>query len=65
MNTTIVGYPRIGKMRELKFVIEKYWRGEVTEAELKETAKTLRSEKLKKQKQAGITISPVNDFSEE
>lgn len=63
MNTTIVGYPRIGKMRELKFVIEKYWRGEVTEAELKETAKTLRSEKLKKQKQAGITISPVNDFS--
>ena len=25
MNTTIVGYPRIGKMRELKFVIEKYW----------------------------------------
>ena len=63
MNTTIVGYPRIGKMRELKFAIEKYWRGEVTEAELKETAKTLRSEKLKKQKQAGITISPVNDFS--
>lgn len=63
MNTTIVGYPRIGKMRELKFVIEKYWRGEVTEAELKETAKTLRSENLKKQKQAGITVSPVNDFS--
>lgn len=63
MNTTIVGYPRIGKMRELKFAIEKYWRGEVTEAELKETAKTLRIEKLKKQKQAGITVSPVNDFS--
>lgn len=63
MNTTIVGYPRIGKMRELKFAIEKYWRGEVTEAELKEAAKTLRIEKLKKQKQAGITVSPVNDFS--
>lgn len=63
MNTTIVGYPRIGKMRELKFAIEKYWRGEVTEAELKETAKALRIEKLKKQKQAGITVSPVNDFS--
>lgn len=63
MNTTIVGYPRIGKMRELKFAIEKYWRGEVAEAELKETAKTLRIEKLKKQKQAGITVSPVNDFS--
>lgn len=63
MQTTIIGYPRIGKMRELKFAIEKYWRGEVTEAELKETAKELRKEKLKKQKQEGITWSPVNDFS--
>ena len=63
MQTTIVGYPRIGKMRELKFAIEKYWRGEATEAELKETAKELRKEKLKKQKQEGITWSPVNDFS--
>lgn len=63
MQTTIVGYPRIGKMRELKFAIEKYWRGEVTEAELQKTAKELREEKLKKQKQEGINWSPVNDFS--
>ena len=42
MQTTIVGYPRIGKMRELKFAIEKYWRGEVTEEELQKTAKELR-----------------------
>lgn len=63
MQTTIIGYPRIGKMRELKFAIEKYWRGEITETELKKTAKELREEKLKKQKQEGITWSPVNDFS--
>lgn len=63
MQTTIVGYPRIGKMRELKFAIEKYWRGEMTEAELQKTAKELREEKLKKQKQEGIIWSPVNDFS--
>lgn len=63
MQTTIIGYPRIGKMRELKFAIEKYWRGEITEKQLKETAKELRAEKLKRQKQAGITQSPVNDFS--
>ena len=63
MKTTVVGYPRIGKMRELKFAIEKYWRGEITEAELNEVARKLREEKLKRQKQEGITYSPVNDFS--
>ena len=63
MQTTIIGYPRIGKMRELKFAIEKYWRGEITETDLKKTAKELREEKLKKQKQEGINWSPVNDFS--
>ena len=33
MKTAIVGYPRIGAHRELKFASEQYFRGACTEAE--------------------------------
>jgi len=29
--THILGYPRIGEKRELKFALEKYWRGDITD----------------------------------
>ena len=32
--TTIVGYPRIGANRELKFAVEKYFKGEITSEKL-------------------------------
>ncbi|MDO5750459.1 MAG: 5-methyltetrahydropteroyltriglutamate--homocysteine S-methyltransferase [Rothia sp. (in: high G+C Gram-positive bacteria)] len=35
---TIVGYPRIGRFRELKKAQEAFWKGKITLAELKETA---------------------------
>lgn len=35
MTATIVGFPRIGENRELKFITEKYFKHEVTEEELK------------------------------
>ena len=28
MKTSIIGYPRVGSLRELKFTTEKYFRGE-------------------------------------
>ena len=31
MKTAIIGYPRIGENRELKFAIEKYWKNEIIE----------------------------------
>ncbi len=31
MKTAIIGYPRIGENRELKFAIEKYWKNEMIE----------------------------------
>ena len=37
--SNISGFPRIGPQRELKFATEGYWRGEVSDAELLETAK--------------------------
>ena len=34
MLTSVVGYPRIGENRELKFASEKYFKGEIDAAEL-------------------------------
>lgn len=63
MKTSVIGYPRIGKDRELKFASEKFFRGEISEAELRDVAKSIRREDLLKQKEAGITFISSNDFS--
>ena len=34
MSTTIIGFPRLGEFRELKFTTEKYFRKEITADEL-------------------------------
>lgn len=36
MQSAVVGFPRIGKLRELKFASEKYFRGEISGQELKQ-----------------------------
>ena len=63
MNTLVIGYPRIGKDRELKFASEKFFKGEIDEAGLLEVAKNIRKEDLLKQKEAGISCISSNDFS--
>ena len=63
MNTSVIGYPRIGKDRELKFASEKYFRSEISEEELLSVAKEIRKKDLLKQKKAGITYISSNDFS--
>ena len=63
MNTSVIGYPRIGKDRELKFASEKFFKGEISEAELLEVARTIRKEDLLAQSKAGITYISSNDFS--
>lgn len=63
MKTSIIGYPRIGSQRELKFASEKYFRGEISAEELQETAKKLRLENLKVQCESGLDFIPSNDFS--
>ncbi len=63
MYTTIIGYPRIGNLRELKFASEKYFRGEITAAELEAAAKDIRLLNLNLQKNSGLDLIPSNDFS--
>ena len=63
MKTSVVGYPRIGKDRELKFASEKYFRGEIGEAALQEVAEEIRKTNLKKEQASGIEFISSNDFS--
>ena len=63
LTTATLGFPRMGRQRELKFALEGYWSGKRTEAELLETARSLRAEHWMLQQAAGIDIIPANDFS--
>ena len=63
MKTSVIGFPRVGKDRELKFASEKYFAGEVSAQELEQTAKELRAYGWKNQKDNGISFIPSGDFS--
>ncbi|OUR65666.1 5-methyltetrahydropteroyltriglutamate--homocysteine S-methyltransferase [Methylophaga sp. 42_25_T18] len=56
-----LGFPRIGKNRELKFELEKFWREETSKEDLQHTAQTLRKTHWNLQKQ--LDWLPVGDFS--
>ena len=61
--TSVIGFPRIGKKRELKFASEKFFKGEIGAAELEKTAADIRLYGWQKQREAGIGFIPSNDFS--
>lgn len=58
-----LGFPRIGRDRELKKALEAYWKGELDEAALRAVGQRLRAEHWQLQKQAGIQLLPVGDFA--
>lgn len=63
MQLNSLGFPRIGRRRELKFALEKYWRSESTQVELREVASELRRTHWQWQAAAGIEQVPVGDFA--
>lgn len=63
MKTSVTGFPRIGKLRELKFAEEKYFRKEISHEELMKVADILKKEHISYQKKAGVDLIPSNDFS--
>ena len=58
-----LGFPRIGRDRELKKAQEAFWKGELDEAGLRAVGQQLRAEHWKIQKDAGIDLLPVGDFA--
>ncbi|QQX81363.1 5-methyltetrahydropteroyltriglutamate--homocysteine S-methyltransferase [Shewanella sp. KX20019] len=63
MQLNSLGFPRIGRLRELKFAVEKYWRGESSQAELVDIAKELREKHWRWQADSGVSLVPVGDFA--
>jgi len=60
--TTYLGFPRIGRRRELKRALETYWR-DGDAAALLDTARDLRARHWQTARDAGAGSVPVNDFS--
>ncbi|WP_404487955.1 5-methyltetrahydropteroyltriglutamate--homocysteine S-methyltransferase [Pseudomonas sp. HT11] len=58
-----LGFPRIGRDRELKKAQEAFWKGELDEAGLRAVGRDLRNTHWALQKQAGIELLPVGDFA--
>ena len=58
-----LGFPRIGRDRELKKALEAYWKGELNEAGLQAVGRELRANHWQIQKDAGIDLLPVGDFA--
>lgn len=59
----IIGYPRVGSQRELKFWTEGYFNQKISAKDLKENAAALRKEQWLLQKKNHIDFIPSNDFS--
>ncbi|OLU33115.1 5-methyltetrahydropteroyltriglutamate--homocysteine S-methyltransferase [Pseudomonas sp. PA15(2017)] len=58
-----LGFPRIGRDRELKKAQEAFWKGELDEAGLRAVGRELRARHWQVQKDAGIELLPVGDFA--
>ncbi len=58
-----LGFPRIGKRRELKRATEDYWAGRLDAEGLEAAGAALRAEHWQLQMAAGINSIPVGDFS--
>ncbi len=63
MKTAVIGYPRIGAFRELKFTLENYFEGEMPDHILYETAANLRRTHWLKQAESGIDYISSHDYS--
>ncbi|MFN3617335.1 MAG: 5-methyltetrahydropteroyltriglutamate--homocysteine S-methyltransferase [Aquabacterium sp.] len=64
--THILGYPRIGAQRELKWALEAYWKSERTEADeqaLRQVGARLRQQHWQRQRDAGLDWVTVGDFA--
>ncbi len=63
LRSWVTGFPRIGERRELKKVLESYWRGEESFEGVKKVSDELKTRHWSYQKGAGIDAISINDFS--
>ncbi len=63
MQTHILGFPSVGKYRELKQALESHWKGEASPESLLNTASELKKRHWQIQKKAGLDYVSTGDFS--
>lgn len=63
VQSSVLGFPRMGVNRDLKKANEAYWAGKLSRDELLAEGKRLRLAHWKIQKDAGVDIIPSNDFA--
>ncbi|NML28631.1 5-methyltetrahydropteroyltriglutamate--homocysteine S-methyltransferase [Zoogloea dura] len=63
IHTHILGFPRIGAQRELKFALEAHWRGELDRPALEAIGRDLRARHWALQRDAGLDCVSVGDFA--
>ncbi|KAF2461555.1 cobalamin-independent synthase [Lineolata rhizophorae] len=63
VQSSILGFPRMGVNRDLKKACESYWAAKISRDELLAEGKRLRIEHWKIQQDAGVDLIPSNDFA--
>ena len=63
IRTHTLGFPRMGAQRELKFALERHWRGEIDAAALETVGAQLRERHWALQRDAGLDVVTVGDFA--
>lgn len=63
MKTLAFKFPKLGRKREFKTSVEKYWKKKITEQELNERLDILQKDISNTYKNYGIDIFPFNDIS--
>src|SRR5262245_51293172 len=61
--STVLGYPRIGPRRELKWALESYGDGRTDRDELLSVGRELRAQTWRRLAAAGLAALPSNTFS--
>ncbi|MFQ5902922.1 MAG: 5-methyltetrahydropteroyltriglutamate--homocysteine S-methyltransferase, partial [Candidatus Binatia bacterium] len=62
ISSSNLGMPGIGRKREAKRVVERFWKGEAHADEMESTLKEIRAENHRVQKEKGIHWIPVFDM---
>ena len=63
VHTHVLGYPRIGPRRELKFALEAFWRKEADEVHLQKVVTDLKRQRWQAQQAAGLSSITAGDFA--
>lgn len=63
LTTHILGYPRMGPQRQLKWALEDYWKGQLSQEQLLNEAADIRQQHWQTQLDAGLDFITAGDFA--